>query len=77
MRRAIRLIVCLLALAVPAMALAGPFEDGFADLKKEDYAQAAKYFRIAAEQGFAYAQFNLGLMYDNGQGVPRRMTPRQ
>ena len=26
---------------------------------------------LAAEQGDAYAQFNLALMYDNGQGVPQ------
>jgi TPR repeat protein len=26
-------------------------------------------YTLAAEQGFAAAQYNLGLMYDNGQGV--------
>lgn len=25
---------------------------------------------LAAEQGYARAQSNLGLMYDNGEGVP-------
>ena len=28
-----------------------------------------KWWRKAAEQGFAKAQFNLGMMYDNGYGV--------
>jgi len=28
-----------------------------------------KWFRKAAEQGIAEAQYNLGFMHDNGQGV--------
>ena len=35
----------------------------------QDYAEAAKWYRLAAEQGHAKAQFKLGVMYDNGQGV--------
>ena len=37
----------------------------------QDYAQAAAWYRKAAEQGSAGAQFNLGLAYQFGQGVPR------
>ncbi|MSP33056.1 MAG: sel1 repeat family protein, partial [Pseudolabrys sp.] len=37
----------------------------------QDYAQAVKWYRLAADQGNAKAQSNLGLMYDNGQGVPQ------
>lgn len=36
-----------------------------------DYAKAAVQYRVAAEQGVAVAQHNLGIMYDNGQGVPQ------
>ena len=36
---------------------------------EQDYAQAARWYRLAAEQGLAYSQYNLGLMYANGQGV--------
>jgi len=36
---------------------------------QQDYAEAAKWYRKAAEQGVAHAQYNLGIMYDNGQGV--------
>ena len=32
---------------------------------------AAAWYRKAAEQGDANAQFNLGLMYAKGQGVPQ------
>lgn len=37
----------------------------------QDYAEAAKWYRLAADQGDAQAQYNLGVMYDLGQGVPQ------
>ena len=37
----------------------------------QDYAQAVKWYRKAAEQGYAKAQNNLGVMYRIGQGVPQ------
>jgi TPR repeat protein len=36
----------------------------------QDYKEAARWHRLAAEQGFAYAQLNLGFMYHDGEGVP-------
>lgn len=35
----------------------------------QDYAEAVKWYRKAAEQGYALAQYNLGAMYGNGNGV--------
>jgi TPR repeat protein len=35
----------------------------------QDYAQAADWYRKAAEQSHGLAQFNLGVMYASGQGV--------
>jgi hypothetical protein len=35
----------------------------------QDYKEAVNWFRKAAEQGHAMAQFNLGRMYYDGQGV--------
>ena len=35
----------------------------------KDNAEAVRWYRLAAEQGFAAAQLNLGNMYTNGQGV--------
>ena len=32
---------------------------------------AATWYRKAADQGYVFAQFNLGLMYANGQGVAK------
>ena len=37
----------------------------------KDSAEAVKWFRLAAEQGDAQAQFQLGVMYDMGLGVPQ------
>jgi TPR repeat protein len=38
---------------------------------QRDYAEAAKWARKAADQGYASAQAYLGIMYWNGQGVPQ------
>jgi TPR repeat protein len=37
----------------------------------ENYTEAVKWYRKAAEQGNANAQYNLGMMYDNGSGVEK------
>ena len=37
----------------------------------QDYAEAVKWYRKAAEQGYADAQLSLGFMYVNGKGVPQ------
>jgi TPR repeat protein len=36
----------------------------------QDYTQAAIWYRRAADQGHSGAQYELGLLYDKGQGVP-------
>ena len=37
----------------------------------EDDREAVRWYRLAAEQGDADAQLNLGIMYFNGEGVPQ------
>jgi TPR repeat protein len=37
----------------------------------QDYTEAMKWYRLAADQGNASAQNNLGAMYGDGQGVPQ------
>ena len=39
--------------------------------EKGDYSSALREWKPLAEQGNASAQYNLGLMYDKGQGVPQ------
>jgi TPR repeat protein len=48
---------------------ADPFEDGLAAFNRGDYAEALKWYRLSAAQGYADAQFALGLMYNAGYGV--------
>jgi TPR repeat protein len=43
---------------------------GNGDGVPEDYAEAVRWYRLAAEQGDVNAQYNLGYMYGNGDGVP-------
>jgi len=44
---------------------------GAAPAVPQDYAEALKWFRMAAEQGRGLAQHRLGEMYMNGEGVPQ------
>ena len=37
----------------------------------QDYVEAVRWFRRAAEQALGRAQNNLGLRYANGEGVPQ------
>jgi TPR repeat protein len=46
----------------PATAQEDPFAKGSAAYQQADYVEAAKWFRLAAEQGNATAQSILGLM---------------
>ena len=50
-------------------AMAGPAEDADAAHERGDYATALRLLRPLAEQGFADAQYNLGFLYDQGEGV--------
>ena len=62
----------ILALAVSANAADNPFQMvEFGEGITQDYAEANKWYRLAAVQGHGDAQLNLGSAYANGQGVPR------
>jgi TPR repeat protein len=41
---------------------------------KQDYTEAIKWFRKAADQGYAKAQLNIGWMYEKGEGVSQDYT---
>ena len=40
----------------------------------QDKKEAARLYRLSAEQGNAYAQCNLGFMYERGEGVPKDLN---
>ncbi len=52
-------------------AAAQSYEDGLAAAQRQDYAAAAGAFLDAAQRGSVPAEYNLGRMYSQGQGVPR------
>jgi TPR repeat protein len=47
------------------------FQRGVKAYERYDYATALREWRPLAEQGNAKAQYNLGAMYENGDGVPQ------
>jgi TPR repeat protein len=47
------------------------FQTGLDAFQKGDYVGAAKEWRPLAEEGDPIAQFNLGLLYLDGHGVPQ------
>ena len=59
-----------LTLAVlTAVLFGGDFEDGMKAYNNKDYKTAMGLYQKAANKGNVLAQNNLGLSYDNGQGV--------
>ena len=70
MLRIISLAIALFVL--PAVSASGQdFDKGLTAAQSGDYATALREWTPLAEQGNAAAQTNLGVMYDNGQGVPQ------
>jgi TPR repeat protein len=68
LRFTIALVLSFVCLAAPAWA---DVQAGVDAYKRGDYATALREWRPLAEQGIADAQFNLGQLYANGQGVPQ------
>jgi TPR repeat protein len=61
--------ILVLSFAVPTAA--GSLDDGRAAYAHGDFATAERLFRSLAEHGNAIAQYNLGIMYYKGEGVPQ------
>jgi hypothetical protein len=69
LKHVVAAIILGLSFATPVAA--GALEDANAAIKRRDYATALRLIRPLAEQGDANAQYNLGVFYDNGLGVPQ------
>jgi len=67
MARALAWLLLALAATLPARA---DFDAGSAAARAGDYATALREWQPLAEQGHRDAQFNVGLLYENGLGVP-------
>ena len=66
------LLAFLMMLSSPVAAQ--DFAKAYAAYKAEDYATAFKEWRPLAESGNGSAQYNLGIMYEDGLGVPQDYT---
>ncbi|MAG00089.1 MAG: hypothetical protein CL388_02625, partial [Acidiferrobacteraceae bacterium] len=73
MKNVTRTICLTLALLLGSVGTGcGPdFDKGLAATQSGHFATALREWRPLAEQGDARAQFNLGVMYVKGQGVPQ------
>ena len=69
-RRGIVALALLVALTGTLVAAGQTFDEAVAAYGRGDYATAMRGFRVHADQGDAVAQFGLGVMYDDGEGVP-------
>ena len=65
------LVALMLTVSGSRMVRAGPLEDAGAAYQRHDYATALRLLQPYAAQGDASAQYNLGLMYEKGLGVPQ------
>ena len=63
--------IFLLLLLCSPVSWSADFNKGFTAYRNGDYATALKELTPLAEQGHSDAQYNLGLLYNNGQGVPQ------
>jgi TPR repeat protein len=65
------LFLALAAFALLVFTANADFNTGLTAYQKGDYSTAAKEWRPLAENGSAAAQYNLGLLYVDGHGVPQ------
>lgn len=60
-----------LTIACAAVAIAAEFNEGAAAYKSGDFPKALQLWGELAQKGDASAQFNLGIMHDQGEGTAR------
>jgi TPR repeat protein len=64
-------VVTFVLLFHPYLPVEADINAGIEAYKQGDYATALREFSIPANEGFPEAQFNLGLLYEKGHGVPQ------
>ena len=69
MRTLFTALTALMLFATPVVA--EDWDDAVAAYDAGDYQKAFRLFKPLAEQGDTWSQSNLGLMYANGEGVPK------
>jgi len=69
MRRTLLALVAAVLLALAPPVYGQDFQKGLDAYDSGDFATALREWKPLAEAGYASAQYNLGVMYDNGAGV--------
>jgi TPR repeat protein len=69
--RLIPIVPTLLFLLIVPIPTHADFQAGLAAYDQGDYATALKEFLPLAQQGDVKAQFNMGILYEKGHGVPQ------
>ena len=64
------IVMTVLLLALPAVVKSANFQAGMEAYGRGDFPAALREWRPLAEQGLPRAQYNLAVMYANGEGVP-------
>ena len=65
------LVASLTTAAAPTAEQRQQLDQAFSAYQQQDYRRAHELFLPLAQQGYAAAQHNLGVMYEKGQGVPQ------
>jgi len=66
----------LLLLSAPSIAVIDDYQDAVNAYSRGDYKISYQLMLPLAEKGFAQAQYNLGVMYEKGNGV-KQVTKKQ
>ena len=66
-----KLLVCILFVLLSTQMSAQEIDKGYEAYNDGDYATALQEWKPLAEQGYAFAQYNLGILYEYGNGVPK------
>lgn len=51
--------------------IVGTFEEGWTANERGDYSKALRIWRPLADRGDDWAQYNVGVLYQHGRGVPK------
>ena len=68
MKKLLTTLVVLASMGTAGSVCAADFDKGWSAYKSGDYATALREWEPLAEQGNAFAQYNLGLMYATCRG---------
>ncbi|CAK0767743.1 Sel1 repeat family protein [Gammaproteobacteria bacterium] len=65
------LVAFVLLMGFSRLGIAGPFEQGVVAFQQGNYMTAFRFWNHLAKQGDALSQYNLGVMFYEGYGVPQ------